>query len=540
MPRIAFDGGADYPSDGSILQVGRSGGSQTSNPDGALVPAVRPLDAGSQPVAGGFNFALQFALEYRTAQPGVTLVLVPCNDGGTGFSNGRWNPGNGLYEDMLSRTNSVLAANPSFLLKGLLWNQGEKDAENAMTGAAYEAAFDAMIADFRNRTGHPTLPVVTAQMYPDFTTGTAAAINAVLSDTPNRLVYTGFASTNGLSTSDGLHGNAASARTLGTRYYNAYLAALANVPGPAAAPSLVLSPGDGQISVALSEGASGGAVATGYTYERRQSGTGTWITLSSGTTVSPFVDTGLTNGTSYEYRASVTNAHGTSPYSAIVSAAPEAPPAEVLVLGVDHDYKGSGGTAFTFTGLSTVAGTAVVAVMTTGGLDSPQATSVIVGGTAAVRIGAVTTGNNAMVDFWRVDVSATTVDVDVTIDPGSDANVPRCALTIWSLTAGAVAGDHAGSTGYNGTSDAVTLDVAAGGVILAAHMSRGTNTLTDYAFAGPGTSSVADVSIKPSNNVTYSAASQAYVGVELGETVTASRSGTATGGAVAAIALNPS
>lgn len=285
VPRVNFDSGTDYPTDGTVKQVGRSGGSQTSNTDGVIINAVRPLDANSQPTAGGFSFHLQFALDYLAANPGHTIVFVPCNDGGTGFSNNRWNPGDALYEDMLSRFNAVLTANPSYIAGGLLWHQGEKDAEQNATGPTYEANLDAMIADFRTETGEANLPVVVSRPYDDYTTGTASAIKAVLADTPNRLTYTAFADPTGLSTSDGTHGNAAAVRTLGSRFYTAYVAAQANTtlgvtvsPGTGAATATGEAP---TVSAgAQADAGTGGATATG---SAPTVSTGAGVSVSPGT-----------------------------------------------------------------------------------------------------------------------------------------------------------------------------------------------------------------------------------------------------------------
>ena len=63
----------------------------------------------------------------------------------------------------------------------------------------------------------------------------------------------------------------------------------------------------------------GGSPITGYTVEYRVSGTGAWSSLSAGTATSANV-TGLTNGTSYEFRVIASNAVGVGAASAVVSA----------------------------------------------------------------------------------------------------------------------------------------------------------------------------------------------------------------------------
>jgi len=80
---------------------------------------------------------------------------------------------------------------------------------------------------------------------------------------------------------------------------------------PDAPTSLVSTKGNGQISVAFTApGFDGGLPITTYQYALSTSNYETFITRSTGTTASPLVITGLTNGTSYGVRIKAVNSLG--------------------------------------------------------------------------------------------------------------------------------------------------------------------------------------------------------------------------------------
>jgi hypothetical protein len=75
--------------------------------------------------------------------------------------------------------------------------------------------------------------------------------------------------------------------------------------------SVVSTKGNGQISVAFSAPVfNGGLVITTYQYALSTDSYATWTTRSAGTTASPLVITGLTNGTSYGVKLRAVNALG--------------------------------------------------------------------------------------------------------------------------------------------------------------------------------------------------------------------------------------
>ena len=213
------DGGADYPA--GTLQYGNS--------TRTLTAASSPLDHLNEQ-AGTMGFAKQFCIDYKAANPNINILLVPAGRGSTGFANGNWNQGNTEYENAVDSVNEVMALDSTYKFKGILWHQGESD-----TGATgtYEASLYDMIADMRSdiNDADSTTPFILGELTPQFvaSNGGAQVINPIIEGVPADITYTGVADNTGLTSKpDNIHYNAASLRTLGSRYYTAYLAALTN------------------------------------------------------------------------------------------------------------------------------------------------------------------------------------------------------------------------------------------------------------------------------------------------------------------------
>jgi len=255
--RASYDGGPKYPA--VARQVARSPGGLSGAAEGAVVTidGATQLDHVPTTSAGEMGLAMQFAIDYAAANPGVDLVFLPEADGGTGFQGGHWTVDgtDNQYDWAVTRANALFAANPTFQFKAILWHQGEVDAGNP----DYADQLDALIEGFRAdiAAASPDTPFILGQLLNR--TGT---IQTIIADTPNRVEATAVVDSEGLSGIDTQHFDAASLRTLGSRYASAY-AALAEVqawnlsagagavtfissPQPPAAPSV--SAGNGAVT----------------------------------------------------------------------------------------------------------------------------------------------------------------------------------------------------------------------------------------------------------------------------------------------------
>ena len=216
----------EYPID--YLQWGRFGVDNNT-----LIQATKPLNHWSNNYEPDFGPGMitRFANRMKVAFPNVTIVFIPCAQGGTGFGNNSWNKGDTNYEDMITRTNLCLSENPTFKLKGLLWHQGEEDINNA----SYQTQFMQFNTDWRTDIlkADNTTPFVCGGMLPDYinTYASALTLNNFLADIPNNINYSGFASSTSptiLTGHDYVHFNSDSSLILGDRYFEAYLTALNN------------------------------------------------------------------------------------------------------------------------------------------------------------------------------------------------------------------------------------------------------------------------------------------------------------------------
>lgn len=215
--------------------------------DATIAEATEPLDHPNFPFnIGRIGPGLSFGRAYLTDLPANrSVLLVPASTGGSGFTNGGWNPGNELYEQATQRTKAALDLNPSGnCVAAILWSQGEIDAINKMSESAYRTALHTMIRSMRQRlassgTGE-NIPFVLGQFSTDWTGPTPnadqqAVLNAI-NGTPAQIPTTAIASTVGLTSNvtqglDGaIHLDAASQRLYGSRFREALKTAVANVP----------------------------------------------------------------------------------------------------------------------------------------------------------------------------------------------------------------------------------------------------------------------------------------------------------------------
>lgn len=459
--RPAFDGGAAYPA--GTLQWGRNGAD-----DGMTVAASSPLQH-HDAEAGDMGFALEFSIDFLSANPGADLILVPCAKGNSGFRDNEWNPGDPLYNDAVARANAAMAAHPGAMLT-ILWHQGERDAQGSTAEAnAYANALDALIAGLRadiEAASHAT-PFILGGLAPAFVGSDPKrlAVQAAIEAVPARHAHTAYAPSIGLSVFDGIHFDAASLRTLGARYAAALSAAAANAataPGPVS--GLDATPGEGEVALSWTAPAdTGKSPITDYVIEV-DTGSG-FAPVSDGVgTGTAFTHTGLVNGTAHTYRVFAVNALGAGPASGTASATPAAP-------DTTPD-------AFAFTDVADAAPLSVhTDTITVSGINAPAPIAVSAGeyrigaGAWTASAGTVQNGDSVSVRLTASAAHGTAVAATLTIGGAAGSVSDTFTVTTAAAAGGPqiLAFDH----GESGTLTAQTytftgLTVAAGAVIIIA------------------------------------------------------------------------
>jgi len=111
-----------------------------------------------------FGPELVFAHRLSAAFPGYQIRLVKTSAGGTSLAIG-WLPENKkIYARFITNYLNAMAdlgkSSHTVETAGMLWMQGEGDADTIERAEAYEKNLEIMLADVREKTGTPNLPVV--------------------------------------------------------------------------------------------------------------------------------------------------------------------------------------------------------------------------------------------------------------------------------------------------------------------------------------------------------------------------------------------
>lgn len=195
--------------------------------DGAWVPAIDPMHF-DKPAVVGVGLGRSFALALTEADPAITIGLIPAAVGGSPIDT--WQPGvfypptqSHPWDDALRRARIAL---PAGTLKGILWHQGESDATRELA-PGYAAKLHALVARFRSALEAPDVPFIAGQMgrftvapWDEFRT----QVDRAHRELPAQVPHAAFVTSEGLDhRGDEVHFDAASYRTLGRRYAEAYL-----------------------------------------------------------------------------------------------------------------------------------------------------------------------------------------------------------------------------------------------------------------------------------------------------------------------------
>ena len=185
--------------------------------DSQWVTAKEPLHTDKPTLAGiglGMSFAetLQRKLERK-------IGLIPCAFGGTSLSE--WQKGGRLYSNAVTETIEALK-NSS--LKGILWHQGESDADSLETAESYKERFMPFIDSLLTDIGISNIPIILGELGEFLVKNGDGClyshiVNEQLKDICSGDKYFAFVSAKGLTDNgDFLHFNAKSLREFGIRY----------------------------------------------------------------------------------------------------------------------------------------------------------------------------------------------------------------------------------------------------------------------------------------------------------------------------------
>jgi len=230
----------DYPTP-NMFQLSRGLARLEYAPGAAdsIVQAFQPLqttvDRSGAATSRFVSLDFYFAREYAKAHPNEDVLIVKNARGGTGFVNNYWNAGNSL--DVLAdpylaaALAQVSGEYTTIEFGGILWHQGEADAANATSAAAYAANLTALFARHRavvaNHFSGAQAPVVIGTMVPaniqNNSTGYYDDIDAIHRDISNLVADAGFADLSSISGEAEQHFLADGYQTAGELYYQKWL-----------------------------------------------------------------------------------------------------------------------------------------------------------------------------------------------------------------------------------------------------------------------------------------------------------------------------
>lgn len=222
----------------------------------SLTPASVPLST-RDVNASGLSPAHVLARAIAANDPECVVVIVPAAMGGSGLvtdsSFGVWSVGYAganpkLYDGAVAMMTTALeqitlrwGLTPTTIAT---WVQGEQDGAASVTRAAYVAALDTLIADWKTRYGGVFLA---AGIVPQTaTSGTRPEIVLGLQDTPRRVQSTAFVDgvDNGggsRGATDVIHYGREAAEIIGAGWFDAIPRAFNNITGSATTPPLKVS-----------------------------------------------------------------------------------------------------------------------------------------------------------------------------------------------------------------------------------------------------------------------------------------------------------
>lgn len=145
--------------------------------------------------------------------------LIPCAHGGTSIN--QWMPGEILYDHAVMMTKLAMRTSA---FSGILWHQGEQDANTLESVRAHKEKFYTMITALRKELGAENLPLIIGEVSEEYVTRDCRVLmNEQYRELAKILPCCAVVSAKELSLKkDGIHFNSKSLDVFGKRYFEAY------------------------------------------------------------------------------------------------------------------------------------------------------------------------------------------------------------------------------------------------------------------------------------------------------------------------------
>lgn len=227
QPIEAGVGEPDEPND-RVLMLDYSGDPTPPARYDTVELAEDPLNhTNTGTVTMGLGLTLGKRVLALLADPYLSVLLVGCGEGGSGYADSRWGVGEPAYNRAVARVND------SIILGGYVfvwaWHQGEADSTDPTDAANHQAEFEAMVNALRGGAitddaagDQATRLWIAGQMFPDIANVRPDAPIVTAGYRSASLENYKFVSSEGLSDNgDDIHFDADSLRELGERYADA-------------------------------------------------------------------------------------------------------------------------------------------------------------------------------------------------------------------------------------------------------------------------------------------------------------------------------
>lgn len=144
-----------------VWTLGGQSKAKSATPQGWIHwrPATHPLHLNQR--SGGFGLGLPFADRILQNSPATSVGLIPCAWGGAGIDT--LGPGTPLYQNAIRRAR---IAEKSGTLAGILWHQGETDAQSESLATAHSTKLAHLFSQLREDLAAPQIPLLIGDLAP--------------------------------------------------------------------------------------------------------------------------------------------------------------------------------------------------------------------------------------------------------------------------------------------------------------------------------------------------------------------------------------